>query len=138
MDFQSGKKQNIYTSEGGFFLHLKHHVVCTEDNALYPMFSPSSHYISSVFLRHPALLSLAPLTLPSVIKRFVIWAKCGSLPTPACCDLSSLLPRTCTLEAGSIGADSTHKAEVTGRDCEKGERDLWRIQFKTSLRLWLS
>lgn len=78
----------------------------------------------------PAMLSVSPFTPPSVIKCSVIWARCGSLPTTACCDLNSLLLRTCLSAAGSIGKDSAHKAEVTGRDCEKGERDLWRIQYK--------
>lgn len=136
MDFQSSKKdkKKRFTHPGEASRSVcKQFVVHTEDNAHFPISSLSSHPISSLLFCHPALLSLGPLTLPSLIKRFVIWAQCGSLPTPACCDLSSLQPRTCSSEAGSIGTDSAHKAEVTGRDCEKGERDLWRIQFKTSL-----
>lgn len=135
MDFQSSKKKKKkFPHPGKASLSVcKQFVVHTEDNARFPISSLSSHPISSLFLCHLALLSLGTLTLHSLIKLFVIWEQCWSLPTPACCDLSSLPPRTCSSEAGSIGTDSTHKAEVTGRDCEKGERDLWRIQFKTSL-----
>lgn len=122
----------------GSFCVCRQFVVQTEDNAHFPISTLSSLPISSLFFCRPALLSWGPFALHSLIKRFVIPAQCGSLPAPACCDLSSFPLQTCSSEAGSIGVDSAHKAEVTGRDYEKGERDLWRIQFKTSHRFWLS
>lgn len=73
-----GKKIN--TSGRG----CKQFAVHSEDNAHFPI--SSSHPISSLFLCHPALPSLGPLTPPSVIKRSVIRAQCGSLPTPAGCE----------------------------------------------------
>lgn len=132
------QKRDSHIRGEAFLSVCKQFVVHTEDKIIPTSPFPLCHPIPFHPPCHPALLSLGPLTLPSVIKRFMIWAQRGSLPTPACCDSSSLPPRTCLSEAGSIGKDSAHKAEVTGRDCEKGERDLWRIQFKTSLRLWLS
>lgn len=108
------KDWEIHT--GGFSV-CKQFVGHTEDN------DPSPFYPSCSCSPH-----IAQHFCPFVhtIKCFAVLAQVGSLRRLPCFDLRGLPLRTRTKEEGSIGADRTCKAEVTGKRFESGEHDLWR------------